>query len=1113
MFNLFNAKRLGSSSTRRGRMGTRRTATQANQGHVHPRLEQLETRLCPSGLIGDKGVVPAYAAPTKVIDPSITQVPPPQTHPLDNAPGSTSVVGTDPSKLAVTGQTPLPAYDYLAPTPPGKGPKMIPIKDTASLPATTAQISAFMQQVGFDPAGKVPVTIQPSKAKPIDQGKNIPDDGGIIQVNKDGSGKASDQPGPKNGVPIPNPTQPSPVPVLPDTTSFRSGKGMPGIDPLKKGPPALTSIIFGNSFEGIDFQHQPCSCLPPDNSLAVGDGYVMHAVNASQIRVYDMTGNILLDQNMDTFFGLSQGNGGDPFIVYDDTANRWYVEQLNGSYTGIEVAVSKDANPLDGFYTAFLNIGFLDFPKIGFNADEMVITGDQIFGAYNVGIYSFNKSTLLSGDFTYNLYTIPGFPNNWLGLMPAKMHGSVSGDPMYFIDTAGYLTGGTQNGIRVWTGTNFNSGSGTLTSVDLTVDTYGLPPQADQPGASGSINTNAAGMISADWRRIGGVGHILGTQHATLGFDGFSTTHAIVYEVNTDTMTLDQQINISPGSGVFTYMPAAALDAAGDIGITYMESSSTEYLSMYVAAHGVGDAAGTYTAALARTDNSFFTYSGRTGDYSSVVVDPANPNVFWTSSEYSPTNSSQNIWATYISSFFTNLVVTTTNPAVGSIIGTTPTDFTVNWSDALDPNTVDAADLTVNGMTPSSVTLSNGNLTTDFFFNTSPVTTEGLQTMSIPANEVKRISDETGNLPFNGTFRYDPNPMYVTSTTPSAGAVDNISGSSTDLFLFFSEQFDASTVNTSNVTVSMGTVSAATVVSNSGGVYEIDYTISGLTSETTENYSLAYGAIHDADGNPVQPYSSNFIVNILTSPYPTPLGPKPPPGSLVYDPSVSAGIQFAGDTDSYTINLNAGQTATVDLTTDPSLQGQIDLYDPSNNNIGEVIASAPGAEAVLQTIRITTAGTYTITISGANSTTGNFTAQLTLNAALENDEHGLGSNDTLATAQSLDSALIRLGYGASRAAVLGATHNPYAANNDVYVVDQAAGQVHHLDASGNVIASWAITSNSVFGNNGDTGLELGPNNDLYVGVALNYGQGELIHYTDGGNVLGVVPLPSDTAGP
>src|SRR5262249_42284746 len=136
--------------------------------------------------------------------------------------------------------------------------------------------------------------------------------------------------------------------------------------------------VQGTAFEGIDFNHQPCGCLPPDNGLGVGNGFVVQAVNASQIRVYDMAGNILLDEDMDTFFGLGRGNGGDPFVVYDDIANRWYVEQLDANFSGVEFAVSNDANPLDGFMTSFLDLGgLLDFPKIGFNADSVVITGNE----------------------------------------------------------------------------------------------------------------------------------------------------------------------------------------------------------------------------------------------------------------------------------------------------------------------------------------------------------------------------------------------------------------------------------------------------------------------------------------------------------------------------------------------------------------------------------------------------------------------------------------------------------------------------------------------------------------------------------------------------------------
>src|SRR5262249_10114292 len=143
--------------------------------------------------------------------------------------------------------------------------------------------------------------------------------------------------------------------------------------------------------------------------------------------------------------------------------------------------------------------------------------------------------------------------------------------------------------------------------------------------------------------------------NGTLPSEGDTTMHAIWYEVSTSgTPTLMDQGVISPGAGIDTYMPSVAVDAAGDIGTTYMESSSTEYISMYVGVHGAGDVPGTTSTALARAGQTIMFFSNRTGDYSSTVVDPANPNTFWASNEYTPTNGeSDDIWATYVASFST----------------------------------------------------------------------------------------------------------------------------------------------------------------------------------------------------------------------------------------------------------------------------------------------------------------------------------------------------------------------------------------------------------------------------------------------------------------------------
>src|SRR5215470_7210330 len=82
--------------------------------------------------------------------------------------------------------------------------------------------------------------------------------------------------------------------------------------------------------------------------------------------------------------------------------------------------------------------------------------------------------------------------------------------------------------------------------------------------------------------------------------------------------------------------------------------------------------------------------------------------------------------------------VTSTSPTCNSVTNTQPTDFVINLSDPVDPATVQATDFTVNGIAADSFVLSNGNATITFHFNSSPVTTEGPQTMHIPGDAFNR---------------------------------------------------------------------------------------------------------------------------------------------------------------------------------------------------------------------------------------------------------------------------------------------------------------------------------------------------------------------------------------
>ncbi len=69
-----------------------------------------------------------------------------------------------------------------------------------------------------------------------------------------------------------------------------------------------------------------------------------------------------------------------------------------------------------------------------------------------------------------------------------------------------------------------------------------------------------------------------------------------------------------------------------------------------------------------------------------------------------------------------------------------PTHFILDVSDPVNPATLDASDFTVNGIPADNVTLSNGDLTIEFIFNTSPAV-PGLNTMHIPAGAFNCVTN------------------------------------------------------------------------------------------------------------------------------------------------------------------------------------------------------------------------------------------------------------------------------------------------------------------------------------------------------------------------------------
>ena len=113
-----------------------------------------------------------------------------------------------------------------------------------------------------------------------------------------------------------------------------------GVDPVwqkTKGSAFLRSpTLEWNGLTGAN---------PPDPSGAVGPDHYMQMVN-SQYRIFDKTGTILKTGSLGSLLGGS--NSGDPIVLYDKFADRWFISQFDFN-NNLQVAVSQTGDPTGAY--------------------------------------------------------------------------------------------------------------------------------------------------------------------------------------------------------------------------------------------------------------------------------------------------------------------------------------------------------------------------------------------------------------------------------------------------------------------------------------------------------------------------------------------------------------------------------------------------------------------------------------------------------------------------------------------------------------------------------------------------------------------------------------------
>jgi hypothetical protein len=279
---------------------------------------------------------------------------------------------------------------------------------------------------------------------------------------------------------------------------------------------ALDTNFFG--FNGLTHRDQRLadggnqfSLEPPDQGLAVGNGFILESVNDA-LAVYDTSGNLLAGPTaLNPFFKLPSAivrgtpNVFGPFITdpksyFDAGTQRFFltvleidVDPATGAFlpaSHVLIAVSASPDPTGSWNLFSIDVTndggqfgacpcFGDQPLIGADANGFYINTNAFtinpFGLFRgTQIYAMSKSALAAGTLPTVVHINnltqaegPAFSIQPATVPPGGTFESASGGTEYFVSSLDFF-GTLDNRLAVWALTNSSSLNAATPSVQLT---------------------------------------------------------------------------------------------------------------------------------------------------------------------------------------------------------------------------------------------------------------------------------------------------------------------------------------------------------------------------------------------------------------------------------------------------------------------------------------------------------------------------------------------------------------------------------------------------------------------------------------------------------------------
>ena len=456
---------------------------------------------------------------------------------------------------------------------------------------------------------------------------------------------------------------------------------------------------------------------PFDPTGAAGPNHYIQAINGTPFKIFNKsTGANMLTANISSLWSPATGDNGDPIVMYDKYADRWFISQFgddvssSSDYRKIYIAISKTNDPLGQYYTyTFTSPEFPDYLKFGIWSNGYYMTSNQATDK----VYCFERDQMLLGNaaaraISANFTTGP--VSGFFVPLPADAEGGLPAttDPCPFFSYTDNAWGtGNIDGVKIW---NMTVTWGATPSASIALNTT-IPTAAfdasynslwndvTQPGTTQKIDgIGGVPTYRAQWRKWAGYNSLVMNWGVLISSGtGQRSIKWVELRQNqtTGVWSLYQEGTYTPDAHT-RWIGSIAMDNNGSIGMAYCKSSSTVYPSLCYTGRLATDPLGTMSFAetVAAAGTASETSGNRYGDYSQLSLDP-DGLTFWHTGEYTIIGGT----TTRVYSFqlpmiagapVADFAADNTTPCIGATVNFTDMSSGVptSWAWTFSPNTV-----------------------------------------------------------------------------------------------------------------------------------------------------------------------------------------------------------------------------------------------------------------------------------------------------------------------------------------------------------------------------------------------------------------------------------------